>query len=236
MKSKPENKSSSKGKASDLLIIALFAFLSLLIQPIVEYFIVWTPIIDNVPLGNHVWTLIMNLICIAAWLGIGFWLTRLAKKECGYDIFQKTSPPSAKRLLIALGIAAVFVAVMYILGGGLSLPYTIGGFTDVLLTVVYYLFQIAHASVLVLVIATAQRAIDTVKPCRFIPFGGIALGVCMAISNLISGFSANGEPLMVLLSAAVVFVCALFYGAVYVAADKKPLYAAPIIIVMYVLI
>lgn len=236
MKRKAEIKSSFKGKASDLLIISLFAFLSLLIQPVVEYFIVWTPLIDNIQLGNQIWTLIMNLICIAAWIGIGYWLTRLAKKECGYDVFQKPSPLSTPRLLIALGIAAVFVAVMCILGGGLSLPYAIGGFTDILITIVYYLFQIAHASVLVLVIATAQRAFDMTREIKYLPLGGAALGVCMAVLNLISGFSANGEPLMVLLSAAVVFVCALFYGAVYVAADKKLAYAAPIIVIMYVLI
>ena len=235
MKRSVTNKNAPQAKTSDLLIIALLAYLALLVQPIAEYIIVWTPLIDDLPLGDDIWTLIMNLICISAWAGIGLWLVRLSKKECGFDIFQKTTPLSTPRLLISLGIAAVFAVIMLLLGG-LSFPYTICGFTDVILTIVYYLFRIAHASILVLVIVTAQRGLDIAKPNQYIPFGGIALGTGMAISNLISGFSSNGEPIMVLISAAVVFVCALFYGAVYVAAEKKPLYAAPIIILMYVLI
>ena len=228
-----------KTKASDLFILSLFAYLTLLVQPVVNYLIVWTPLIDNLPLGDKLWTLIMNIVCIIAWALLGYWLISLGKKECGYDVFEKCTPPGKMNIIAAAAVAVAFVGLMLLLGGGFYLPYGSEGCMGVVYTPVYYVFQIFHACVLTMVIAFGHKAGDVAFGERRFPYGGAVLGICMAVYNLISGFSSVGSgaaPVDVLISAAVVLCCALVYGTVYLLIGKKPIYAAPVIAIMFLLI
>lgn len=228
-----------KTKASDMLILAIFAYLALQIQPLVRYAIVMTPLIDKVPLGDKLWTLILNVVCVACWFLLSLWFMKLSRLECGYDVTAREARPSKVRLLIAAGISVAFIAAMLIFAGGFSFPYAVKGVTDLLYTAAYYVFLIVNAAMFVLVIAFGQRFGDIAFGGKYIPWGGIVLGVCMAVSNLISGFSSLGEggsPWMVLLSAAVVLVYAIIYGAVYLTVEKKPLYALPFVAFIFVLL
>ena len=45
-----------KVKASDMLFLAVVTYLCLMVEPILRYLIMWTPLIDNVPIGNMWWT------------------------------------------------------------------------------------------------------------------------------------------------------------------------------------
>ena len=56
-----------KIKASDMLFLAVIAYLCQLVEPIIHYVIKWTPLIDNVPLGDKWWTLILRVLCCAVW-------------------------------------------------------------------------------------------------------------------------------------------------------------------------
>ena len=229
----------NKTKASDIIILALIAYLALQIHPIVNYLIVWTPLIDTVKLDNRLWTVIMHVICMAAWAGIALWLLHLSRTECHYPISLKDKAPSAARLCIAAAVAVAFSAAMLIFAGGFVLPYEIGGFTDVLCTAEYYIFLVANSAVFVLIMIFGQKFGDLAFGESNIPWGGIILGIGMAVTNLISGFSSMGEggsAWAVLVSALVVFVYALVYGAIFVITEKKPLYALPFVALIFVLL
>ena len=239
MSNKPLNSQKTKTKASDMLILVILSYLSLQIQPLVNYLIVWTPLIDNLPLRDKLWTLILNLVCILAWVGLAAWFMKLSRTECDYNVTEKCERPSNVRLYIAAGISVVFTALMVIFAGGISLPYQIGGVMDVVYTLAYYVFLIFNAAMFVLVIAFGQKMGDVAFGDRNIPWGGIALGTCMAVSNIVSGISQIGEKVtlwMVLLSALVVLAYALIYGAIYVAVGKKPIYALPFVAFIFILL
>ena len=81
---------------------------------------------------------------------------------------------------------------------------------------------------MVLVMALGQKWGDLLvkKGNKFIPFGGIVLGVCMMLVNIITGgFS---------LTALFVLGIQLVYGMVFVFAGKNALIAAPFIYLMFV--
>ena len=227
-----------KTKASDMLVLAILAYLALQVQPVIKYLIVMTPLIDNLPLNDKLWTLILNTLCVAAWFGLGFWFVRMSKNECGYQVIRKEDRPSTVRLCVAGAVAVAFIAPMLIFAGGFLFPYKIQSVLDVLYTAAYYVFLVANAGMMVLVVAFGQKFGDIAFGGRLIPWGGITLGAFMAVTNLISGFSSldGGSPWGVLVSAAVVFAYALVYGVIYIAVERKPLYALPFVAFIFVLI
>lgn len=227
-----------KTKASDVIILAVLAYLALQIQPLVNYLIVWTPLIDTFRLNDKIWTLIMHVVCMAAWVGVAWWLMHMSKVECGYNVIERTKAPSKTRLIIAAAISVAVSAAMIIFAGGFSVPYAIKGIGDLLYTVEYYIFLLVNAAMFVLVMAFGQKFGDVAFGESYIPYGGIMLGLGMALTNIISGFSAgmNADIWDVLLSAAIVFVYAVVYGAIYVITEKKPLYAFPFVALIFVLI
>ena len=226
-------------KASDVIILAVLAYLSLQIQPIVNYLIVWTPLIDTVKLDDRLWTVIMHVICVLVWVGVAFWLANLSRIDCAFPIKLKEKAPNRARLVIAGAIAVVFSAAMIIFAGGFSVPYKINGLVDFLCTVEYYLFLLVNAAVFVLVMIFGQKFGDLAFGKEHIPFGGIVLGIGMAATNIINGISKMGDDgsiWMVLISAAVVFVYAMIYGTIFVVTEKKPLYAFPFVALIFVLL
>lgn len=227
-----------KTLASDMIILAALAYLALQIQPLVNYIIVWTPLIDTVRLNDKIWTLIMHVVCMAAWGGIALLLMHMSRVDCGYKVIEGAKAPSRIRLIVAAAISVAVSAAMIIFAGGFSIPYAINGIGDLLYTVEYYIFLIVNAAMFVLVMAFGQKFGDLAFGESCIPYGGIVLGLGMALTNIISGFSAGVDVNAgdVLLSAAIVFVYALVYGAVYVITEKKPLYALPFVALIFVLI
>lgn len=229
----------SKTKASDVIILAFFAYLTIQIYGIVNYLIVWTPLIDTVKLDNRLWTVIMHVICMALWAAIALWLMHMSQIDCDFPVKLKDKAPSKARLGIAAAIAVIFSALMLIFAGGFSLPYKINGIVDLLCTVEYYIFLIANSALFVLVMVFGQKFGDVAFGENNIPYGGIVLGVGMALTNLISGFSSmgeNGSVWTVLVSALAVFIYAMIYGIIFVVNEKKPLYALPFVAFIFILL
>jgi len=221
-----------------MLILAIFAFLSLRIQPLFTYIIEMTPLIDNLPLNDKIWTLILNLACVGAWYGLGVWFMWLSRTECDYDVMKKSKRPSNLRLGIAAAISGIFVSLMIIFAGGFSFPYKILNLLDVVYTVFYYFFIAVNAAMIVLVITFGQKFGDLAFGGKTIPWGGIVLGAGLALTNLIMGFTYldGGSPWEVVLSAAIVFAYALIYGAIYVVLEKKPIFAYPFVAFIFILL
>ena len=233
---KPKNK---KTKASDIIILALFAFLSLQILPIANYLIVWTPLIDKVKLDDRLWTVIMHAVCVGLWIALALWLAKLSKKECNFPIVLKESAPSLARLGLATAVTVVFSALMIIFAGGFSLPYEPKGAVNILCIAEQYIFLAFNAAVFVLVMIFGQKFGDLAFKKKNIPWGGMVLGVGMAVTNLISGLPSIGEEgavWSVLISAVAVFLYATVYGVIFVITEKKPLYAWPFVAIIFILL
>lgn len=213
-----------KAKASDMLFLAVLVYLCLMVEPILRYLIMWTPLIDNVPIGNMWWTLILRVLCCAVW-GLTVFCIVKVSRGCGFDPLKSTGKLTPLQWGITAVISIVFAAVMIVLDGGF------GGlveFNSPVYTISRFIFEGFQVAVMVLVMSLGQKWGDLLvkKNNKFIPFGGIVLGVCMMLVNIITGgFS---------LTALFILGIQLIYGMIFVFAGKNALVAAPFIYLMFV--
>ena len=216
-----------KIKASDMLFLATLAYLSQFIENIFHELIQWTPLIDVLPLGNAWWTLILRVLCILSWGGVIYLIVRSSKK-CGYDPVEKIKGVKPLEWIIPVIVTVAFVGYFVWSDGGVGVLWSaiknMGGFIG---TVSYLIFLAFQVALMILVIALAQKGGELLFPkaWRYIPFGGIFLGVCMLIVHLISG----GDPLISLL----VLAIQVLYGAVYVISGKRAILAYPFVYLMF---
>ena len=108
-----------KIKASDLLFLATLLYLSQFIENIFHDLIQWTPLIDNVPLGNAWWTLILRVLCIASWAGVIYVIVK-SSRGCGYDPIGTKAGAKPLEWIIPAVIALAFVLFFIIWDGGFS--------------------------------------------------------------------------------------------------------------------
>lgn len=221
-----------KIKASDLLFLATLVYLSQLVENIFHYLIMWTPLIDVLPLGDTWWTLILRILCIAVWTGVIF-TSVVTSRRLGYDPVVKIGGMKKWEWISPLIIALLFSAYFIWSDGGLDVFLAkLGNMGGVIGTVSYPVFLAFQVALMVLVIALSHKAFETIFPnaWRYLPFGGLFLGVCMTAVNLISGLSAGAVDLLVLL-----FMLAIqtIFGIVYVLAGKRALLAFPFIYLMF---
>ena len=221
-----------KINASDLLFIATLVYLSQFIENLFHDLIQWTPLIDVLPLGNVWWTLILRLLCIAAWSGV-IYLAVKSSQKCGYGPVEKVKNVKKSEWIAPIVIALLFSAYFVWSDGGIAILWAklknMGGFIG---TVSYPIFLAFQVALVVLVIALSQKAFETIFPraWHYIPFGGLFLGVCMAIVNLISGISSGGVDALVLLF---MLVIQTVFGVVYVLTGKRSVLAFPFIYLMF---
>ncbi len=218
-----------KVNASDMLFLAVLTFLCQMIEPIFHYMIKWTPLIDNVPLGDMWWTLILRLLCCTAW-GLAVYIVIRVSRGCGFDPIKTTGKLTALQWIMTAAVAFVFISVMVVLDGGIKEAFE--GLIELkspVYTVSRFVFEAFQVAVIVLVLSLGQKWGDLLvkKGNKFIPFGGIVLGVCMMLVNIITGgFS---------LTALIILGIQLIYGMIFVFAGKNSPIAAPFIYLMFVM-
>ena len=216
-----------KAKASDMLLLAAITFFSQLVEPIFHYLIVWTPLIDNVPLTDMWWTLILRLLCCASW-GLTVYLIVIVSRNNGFDPIKINGKPTNLQWVMTAAVTFVFVAVMVILDGGIK--ETLLGLIELnsaVYTVTRFIFWAFQVAVIVLVLSLGQKFGDLLmkKGNEFVPFGGIVLGLCTVLVNVVTGgFSLN---------TAIMFGIQVIYGMVFVCSGKRALVAAPFIYIMF---
>lgn len=209
-----------KIKASDLLFLAILLYLSQFIENLFHYLIEWTPLIDVLPLGNMWWTLILRLLCIASWVGV-LWLTVKCSIKYGYDPRGVRDEVKRAEWIAPLVIAAAFIILVILWDGGFGAFWTaLGNMGGVLESVSYLAFLVPQVMIMVLVIALSQKAFEIIFPkaWRYLPFGGLFLGVCMMVTNFITGVSAEGWTPLVL---PLILAVQTLYGVVYVLTGKR---------------
>ena len=217
-----------KAKASDMIFLAVLSYLSILVYNVLEYLIVWTPLIDVVPLGNKIWTLVLRVLCCIIW-GLVFYLIVKVSRNYGFDPLEK--PFEAGRLIwISIVGTVSFIALFAIIDKGFSTPVNTivsGGLG--------YLVLLAFQTVLrCLVISLAQKWGELAFPKAggYIAFGGAALGILMALTHLITANDISEDIWGVLSTALLLAAIHIYFGFVYVYTGKKLVYTAPMVYLM----
>jgi hypothetical protein len=102
-----------------------------------------------------------------------------------------------------------------------------------------YIFYAVEAFIIIFVIAFGQKGGDLAAPKgKYVPYGGIFLGICWAVVNFITYVSnlMPGETVPDALgSAALMILYGVIFGTFYVLIGKKTRYALPIIVIAFVL-
>lgn len=221
-----------KVNASDMLFLAVLLYLSQFIELFFHDLIQWTPLIDLVPLGDTWWTFILRVLCVAAWVGV-IWLIVKSSQKCGYDPIEKAKGVKPYEWIVPAVITLLFVGYFVVSDGGVGALFEkLGNMGGVIGTLSYPIFLAAQVAIMVLSIALAQKAFETLYPkaWKYIPFGGLFLGGCVAIVNLISSLSAGEfDPIVLLL----LLVIQVLYGVVYVLTGKRTILAYPFIYLMF---
>ena len=218
-----------KTNASDMLFLAVMAYLCLLIEPVLHYLIVWTPLIDYVPIGDMWWTLILRVSCCALWT-VAALIVIKCSRGCGFDPVGDTKNVTKLQWAMLGGCALLFTVLIVVLDGGIK--ETVDRLIDdgnLVYIVSRLIFEAFQVAVMVLVLSLGQKWGDLLlkKENKYIPFGGIVLGVCMMLMNLITG----GFSIVALM----VLGIQLFNGMVFLLAGKKALIAAPFIYFVFVI-
>ena len=206
-----------KTKPSDMLFLAVVAYFCTIIDSMIYEAIVWTPIIDEIPLGNFWWTVIYRALSCIAW-GVSIFLIWRVSKNNGFDMLERPFEVS-KTLWISAVMTAALMSVFFVMDKGfgtITSAVVTGGATYL----VFLLFSSAMRSV---VISLGQKwgEICFSKLPKYIPWGGIVFGVCSFFASLIT----NGS----LISALAVMGIGVYFGLIYVFTDRKLGYTVPMI-------
>ena len=166
------------------------------------------------------------LITTVFWIVIGALIILIGKKTTGFEIL-KTKEKLNKWQYCAIALCFIVnIIVKYIDWNGFKpiLEYKRLG---ILLFVFQYIYYIAEAFLISLVIVYAQKACETWFNNDKIPFGGIILGLTWGMAHTIS----KGSLLIGILSALGGFL----FGAAYVFVNKDYKKAFPIIVLLFIL-
>lgn len=210
-----------KTKASDMLFLAVLAYLACAaVYPLIEYLIVWTPLIDTIQIGNKAWTAIAQIVSCLAWGASAYFIWR-ASKKCGFDPVGAINKPKAIEWTVLISGTVVFAAVFVIIDKGFA-----GIVANVRSGVMYLIFMAVQVAIRCLVISLAQKWGELAFPkwSGYIPYGGIVLGLLMFTVNLISG---GGE-----ITALILFAIHLYFGALFTFSGKKLWLLTPAVYLM----
>ena len=215
-----------KTKASDMFFLAAVTFVLLLVQPILN---------SLLNAYGFAWAIALRAIYIVIWAFGVKGIINVAKKDCGFDILKKEDAPSALQWMIT-GVFAAAVVAYFVWNQFHLLTINITGLTSVKNIVAFIsllLMNASKATVLTLLIALVQKGTSLLgKAGKYVPFGGIAVGIIWAVMYILSsaeiwssGIGFNWTyPLYQ-------FAYGLILGIFFVLIGNKTKYAFPFIAV-----
>ena len=224
------NKTIVKTKASDMFFLAAVAYLLTLVAPILGSLISQNTLTS---------VIITRILSMAAWL-LGAWsLARSAKKDCGFDIIGNYAKPTRLEWILASVATVAFIAYCIIDGADKYIItfQSLATATDYTYLITYYLMNAVQALVITLIIALAQKGGALAFGLgKYIPYGGIALGICWAAANLLGNTSyISMDTAGILLSALWMLIYGTVFGIFYLLIGQKPRYALIFIATAFVI-
>ena len=223
-------KTTVKTKASDMFFLAALAYLLTLAAPIFNSF---------APQNNVVVALILRIVCMAIWAFGAFGLVRTAKKDCGFEVIDVKNKPSALQWILASVLTVAFI-VYCVIDGAEEYASAFRSFknaSDIIYFVSYYIMNAVQACAVALIVVFAQKGGDIAFGLgKYIPYGGIALGLCWAIAQLFTSLEfINFNVFSMLISMLWMLAYGVIFGVIYLLIGKKPIFALPLIAVAFML-
>lgn len=231
----------SKTKASDMLFLAALAYLSLLLESVFKGLIVEN-LYSVITIGDFWWTMILRALCIGAWVLAATGLRRMSVKDCGFDVLDKNEgKPSKLQMILFFSAIAVFL-IYCTIDNWESLVHTVKSIIS-LEKFVYiftmYIYLAFEALVVVLVIAFAQKGGDLLfGKGKYIPYGGIFLGICWSIVFFFSGLDKLTEYetwQTLILPSLGMLLYGILFGVFHLLSGRKTRFALPFIVITFVL-
>ena len=216
-----------KTKVSDIFFLAAIAFLLFLIEPV---------LIALIGMRGFGLTIAARAICIVAWVFCAKGLINTAKKECGWDMLDKKNAPSALQWALVSVITAAVVAYFvwnkyYVITSNITSLTTaknIIAFSSMILLNAF------KAIAITLFLAFVQKGCElSFKAGKWLPLGGVALGIIWAIMFILSGSAMWGSPAgFDWFYSIYQFAFGLVCGIVFVATGNRARYAFPFMVVI----
>ncbi len=219
-------KNSNMEKGMDFLWLALTAFGGLGLEAVYAYML--EPMVYGGEMQSwNTWQIILHwTITCTTWGMVAWYTVRSAKKNYGFDLFEKSGPVRLWQWAAAIGCAAVCLSSTYIdwHGSKLLLEFERLGALKFTFQYIYYLFEVV---MFMLIIVYGQKAFEIWFKQSNIPYGGIVVALTWGMAHWLSkGTMAAG------LYSAFGGFC---FGAVYLLLNRKIKWTYAALCVMFIL-
>ena len=231
MSTKIKAQKAPKIKASDMFFLAVITFILMLTEPVLN------SLFNMYGFG---WAIALRAICIVIWAFGIKGLIGTAKKDCNFEVLEKEKPLSALQWVILSVVSAAVIGFFvwsklgYILSSfrGLTSLRTILAFTSMILLNAF------KAAVITLIIVFVQKGFSiSFKAGKWIPFGGIAIGIIWAVMYILSSIENLGIGMgFNWIYVVYQFVYGLALGVIFVVSGNRVRYSFPFILVSVLLI
>lgn len=189
---KKVNVKEKKVKGMDYIWLALTAFGGLGMEMLYAYLL--EPSVYGCGMQEwSTWQRILHWIITCITWGLIAWYTvKSAKKDCGFDLFEKSKPIKLWQWCASLVCAAVCLSSTYMDWGGskLLIEFQRLGALKFTFQYIYYLFEVV---LFMLIIVYGQKAFEVWFKKNNIPYGGIVVALTWGMAHwLTKGTLAAG--------------------------------------------
>ncbi|MBQ2803112.1 MAG: hypothetical protein IJF07_04350 [Lachnospiraceae bacterium] len=171
-----------KIKGMDFMWLALTAFGGLGLEALYAYLL--EPMIYGCKMQDFTTeqTILHWIITCITW-GLMAWYTIMsAKKDCGFDLFEKSKPIRHWQWVAVIGCVAICLSSTYIDWGGskVVIEFQRLGALKFTFQYIYYLFEVL---LFLLIIVFGQKAFEVWFQKKNIPYGGIVVALTWGMAH-----------------------------------------------------
>ena len=171
-----------KGKGMDYILLALTAFGGLGME--VLYANLLEPMIYGCGMKEwSTWQTILHwVITCITWALMAWYTVKSAKKDCGFDLFEKSEPIKPWQWMATAGCVAICLISTYFDWGGskLLIEFQRNGALKFTFQYIYYLFEVV---LFMLIIVFGQKAFEVWFKKKNIPYGGIVVALTWGMAH-----------------------------------------------------
>lgn len=171
-----------KVKGMDYIWLALTAFGGLGLEALYAYLL--EPMIYGCGMEDwKTWQTILHwIITCITWALVAWYTVRSAKKDCGFNLFEKTKSIKVWQWFATIGCVVVCLISTYIDWGGskVLIEFERNGALKFTFQYIYYLFEVV---LFMLIIVYGQKAFEIWFKKENIPYGGIVVALTWGMAH-----------------------------------------------------
>ncbi len=207
------------------LLLAMLAFAGLGLEVVLAFFL--EPLLYHAPMQS--WTDLQNIlhwiITCVVWGLLSWGIIRIARKQYGYNLFEKQKKTSTWQWIIVAVLVIASLIWSYLDWNGMKVirEFNANGPLKFVFQYIYYCFEVM---LVLLIIVFGQESFEKCFHNRDIPYGGTLAAVTWGIAHFFTKGISTGIGTM---------ISALVFGCVYLLVNRDIRKAYPIILIMFVL-